>query len=376
MSKNIVICLDGTGNQFKEDNSNVVKLFRTVIRNRDQVAYYDAGVGTLADPQFKSPMAKRFSKWLGLGLGFGLLKNVEEAYSYLMEHYETDDRIFIFGFSRGAYTARVLAGFIHACGLLESGNQNLIPYAIKLFRSRKRPYWIFGRGTPQFEVLMKFKSTFGRSVDIHFLGLWDSVSTFGWIYNPIYLPYTTNNKGVHAVRHALAIDERRSFFQPMPWGLKHEASQDIKQVWFAGVHSDVGGGYPEDESQLSKIPLKWMIDEAADAKFGLSVDQQKVNRYVLGKTGGGYVKPDSAANRHESLKGVWWLVQFLPRSVWQVEQGRERIRFPQQRRTIQPGATLHRSVIERMAKTNYLPENLQCSNTSHAESMYAIEEYG
>ena len=181
MSKNIVICLDGTGNQFKEDNSNVVKLFRTVIRNRDQVAYYDAGVGTLADPQFKSPVAKRISKWLGLGLGVGLLKNVEQAYSYLMEHYETDDRIFIFGFSRGAYTARVLAGFIHACGLLESGNQNLIPYAIKLFRSRKRPHWIFGRGTPQFEVLMKFKSTFGRSVDIHFLGLWDSVSTFGWL---------------------------------------------------------------------------------------------------------------------------------------------------------------------------------------------------
>lgn len=373
MSKNIVICLDGTGNQFKEDNSNIVKLFRTVVRNSDQIAYYDAGVGTLADPQFKSPVAKRISKWLGLGLGVGLLKNVEQAYSYLMEHYETDDRIFIFGFSRGAYTARVLAGFIYACGLLESGNQNLIPYAIKLFRSKKRPYWIFGRGVPQFEVLMKFKSTFGRPVDIHFLGLWDSVSTFGWIYNPIFLPYTTNNKCVKVVRHALAIDERRSFFQPMLWGVKHEGVQNIKQVWFAGVHSDVGGGYPEDESGLAKVALKWMIDEARGSEIGLVVDQKKFDRYVLGQSGGGYIEPSSTADPHESLKGVWWLVQFLPRSVWQVEKGREAIRFPRQSRKIEPGETLHRSVIERMTKRNYAPPNLRCRTAAEAESMYVIE---
>lgn len=376
MSKNIVICLDGTGNQFKEDNSNVVKLFRTIVRNPDQVAYYDAGVGTLADPQYKTPLAKRLSKWLGLGLGFGLMKNVEQAYSYLMEHYEEDDRIFLFGFSRGAYTARVLAGFINACGLLESGNQSLIPYAVKLYRSRKRRFWIVGRGSPQFEVLRKFKSTFGRSVDVHLLGLWDSVSTFGWIYNPIFLPYTTNNECVHAVRHALAIDERRSFFQPMPWGRKHEAKQDIKEVWFAGVHSDVGGGYPEKESQLSKIPLEWMIQQATDAKFGLLVDNEKYDRYVLGKSGGGYVAPSATANRHESLKGPWWAVQFLPRSVWVVAEEREAIKFPPQHREIASDATLHRSVIERIAQTKYSPQNLQGSDASQVESNYAIEEYG
>jgi uncharacterized protein (DUF2235 family) len=373
MSKNIVICLDGTGNQFKEDNSNVVKLFRTIVRDKNQVAFYDAGVGTLADPQFRTPIAKRVSKWLGLGLGIGLLKNVEEAYSYLMENYESGDKVFIFGFSRGAYTARVLAALIHACGLLEAGNQSLLPYALKLFKSKVRPFWIFGRGSPPFQILSKFKSTFGRSVDIHFLGLWDSVSTFGWIYDPIFLPYTTNNKSVNAVRHALAIDERRSFFQPMQWGDRYADRQDIKQVWFAGVHSDVGGGYPEVESGLSKIALKWMIDEATHTNFGLVVDPRKYDRYVLGQSGRGYIGPSSIAEAHNSLKWIWWLVQYLPRSVWIVDKEREGIRFPRQRRKIESGVTIHKSVLERMLKMQYAPQNLNCASAAEAQAKYDIE---
>ena len=120
--KNVVICLDGTGNQFKEANSNVVKLFRVLQRDpRVQVAYYDPGVGTLADPDYKTPVAKKLNKAFGLAFGRGLTRNLEEAYAYLMDQYEADDRIFLFGFSRGAYTARALAGFIHSCGLLEKG---------------------------------------------------------------------------------------------------------------------------------------------------------------------------------------------------------------------------------------------------------------
>lgn len=358
MAKNIVICLDGTGNKFKEDNSNVVKLFRTIVRDEDQVAYYDAGVGTLADPQFRTPVGKRISKWFGLGLGFGLLRNMEEAYSYLMQHYNTGDKIFIFGFSRGAYTARVLAGFLHSIGLLETGNQSLIPYALSLYKSKKRRFWIVGRSSPQFQVMQKFKSTFGRSVDIHFLGLWDSVSTFGWIYNPIFLPFTTNNRSVKAVRHALAIDERRAFFQPMLWGKEYAEEQDIKQVWFAGVHSDVGGSYPEPESGLAKITLQWMLDEAKEPKFGLAVDDEKYDRYVLGKSGGGYVGPSATAEAHESLTVPWWIVQFLPRSVWIPEKGKEGIRMPKQRREILPGASIHESVYRRMSETDYAPTNL------------------
>ena len=373
MSKNIVICLDGTGNQFKEDNSNVVKLFRTVVRNDDQLVFYDPGVGTLADPQYRSPIGKRISKWLGLGLGIGLLKNAEQAYSYLMEHYEPNDQIFIFGFSRGAYTARVLAAFIHAVGLLEPGNQNLIPYALKLFKSKVRPYWLFGRASPRFKVMRKFKSTFGRSVDIHFLGLWDSVSTFGWIYSPVFLPYTTNNKSVKAVRHALAIDERRAFFQPMPWGEAHVDKQDIKQVWFAGVHSDIGGGYPEAESGLSKIALKWMIDEAVSPEIGLIIDDKKYHRYVLGDSGGSYTKPCAIDRAHNSLKWGWWLVQYLPRSTWLVEKEKEGIRFPRQQREIKQGAVIHASVLDRMKYTGYVPKNLSCSSVDKLKEHFLIE---
>ena len=115
-------------------------------RSPKQVAYYDAGVGTLADPRLKTPVAKRINKYLGMAFGRGLIRNVTEAYSYLMEYYEPGDHLFLFGFSRGAYTARVLAGLIHGCGLLEKGCQNLIPYALKLYTSEK----------PDFAVLASF----------------------------------------------------------------------------------------------------------------------------------------------------------------------------------------------------------------------------
>ncbi|GAB4181388.1 MAG: DUF2235 domain-containing protein [Wenzhouxiangellaceae bacterium] len=374
MAKNIVICLDGTGNQFKEHNSNIVKLYRVLVKNRDQQAYYDAGVGTLADPQYKTPIKKRLNKALGLAFGYGIIRNVEEAYQYLMAHYQPGDRVFIFGFSRGAYTARVLAGLLHACGLLEDGNQSLLPYAMKLYRSGKRRFWLFGKKqSPDFRVLAKFKKTFCRPVDIHFLGLFDAVSTFGFIYSPTFLPFTTNNPSVNTIRHAMAIDEKRSFFQPMPWGDRHADRQDIKEVWFAGVHSDVGGGYPEAESQLAKIALKWMLDQATSAEHRLQVDDNAVQRYVLGKQGGGYIGPDHRADHHQSLKGAWWLAQYIPRSVWLVEEKKTGIRFPKQKRDIPAGEALHQSVYDRIADTDYAPVNLGEGSVEVLKEKYAIE---
>lgn len=348
MSKNVIICLDGTGNQFNEDNTNVVKLFRVINRDASQSAYYDPGVGTLADPNYKTPIAKHINRGLGLAFGRGLTHNVEQAYSYLMDHYEPGDRLFIFGFSRGAYTARVLAGFLHSCGLLEPGCQNLIPYAMKLYKAEH----------VDFKILRKFRSTYGRSVDIDFLGLWDSVSTTGWLYNPVFLPFTTNNASVKAVRHALAIDERRSFFQEMHWGDKFLDKQDVKEVWFAGVHADVGGGYPEIRSGLAKVALQWMIEQACDEKFGLEIDLNRFKRYVLGEGKNEYIAPDCTADRNESLKGLWKLVQKIPRSVWLVDEGREAMRKPPPCRIIKKGATLHHSVLERMETQYYRPESL------------------
>lgn len=356
--KNIVVCLDGTGNQFKENNSNVVKLFRVLQRNpATQVGYYDPGVGTLADPDYKTPIAKSLNKAFGLAFGRGLTRNVEEAYSYLMEHYEDGDDLFIFGFSRGAYTARVLAGFIHQCGLLEKGCQNLIPYAMKLYKKA------------DFQVSGRFKATLARPCRVKFLGLWDSVSTFGWVYDPLHLPWTTNNASVGAVRHALAIDERRVFFRPKLWGPKTE---DTRQVWFAGVHSDVGGGYPESKSGLAKVALEWMIKEAL--KFELLIDDVKYEKYVLGMRGDKpykhYVGPSATADQHESLKGPWWPVELLPQREQTFESGGERRRWHGPhlggRRTIPEGAKFHRSVEARLTSggrfqdqpIKYAPTNL------------------
>lgn len=352
--KNIIICLDGTGNHFKEHNSNVVKLYRSIARGtRDQIAYYDAGVGTLADPGLKTPTGKRIDKAFGLAFGAGLSRNISEAYRFLMAQYQAGDRVFVFGFSRGAYTARALAGLIHCCGLLEPGLDNLVPYALKLFGAAKKV---------EFQVIARFKSTYARKavVDIRLLGLWDTVSSCGWIYNPVALPYTTNNESVHAVRHAIAIDERRVFFKPRRWG---SGADDTKEVWFAGVHSDVGGGYPEAESGLAKYALDWMLAEARG--FGLKVDEPAYRRYVLGMKGrkpaGDYIGPGQG-QIHRSLRGPWWCAECLPQRVWDSELERRRwqlIPRPSTPRAIREGDTLHHSVLDRIEAGGYCPANLK-----------------
>jgi uncharacterized protein (DUF2235 family) len=353
--KNVVVCLDGTGNQFNQHNTNVVKLFRVLQRDpATQVAYYDPGVGTLADPEFKTPVAKKVDKALGLAFGSGLSTNIKEAYSFLMDSYEDGDRLFLFGFSRGAYTARALAGLIHCCGLLEQRCQNLIPYAMKLFNAADKV---------DFQVLARFRSTYARKYDVrvNFLGLWDTVSTYGWVYDPIALPYTTNNPSVEVARHALAIDERRVFFRPRHWGTKDRC--DVREVWFAGVHSDVGGGYPEPESGLAKIALEWMIEEARP--FELLIDDDRYEMYVHGTHAGkphkNYVGPDAEGPQHESLKGAWWAAEYLPQRVWDPIAGRRHMQWvpqPARSRPIPPGSTLHPTVLSRMKAGSYAPPNL------------------
>jgi len=354
VNKNIVICLDGTGNKFNEESSNVVKLYRVLMRKPEkQIVYYDPGVGTLADPEYKIPVSKALNKILGLAFGYGMTKNIAEAYSYLMDNYKTGDNVFIFGFSRGAYAARALAGLIHSVGILEQGNQSLIPYAIELYKAKN----------VDFEVLAKFKKTFGRTCDIKFLGIWDSVRTVGWVYDPVFFPYTTNNVSVQAIRHAISIDEKRTLFLPLYWGGKFCEKQDIKEVWFAGVHADVGGGYPESESGLAKISLEWMINEAIDSKFGLIIDPVNYERYVLGlNKDKKYTKPDSNAKMHDTLTGIWKVVQYFPLGVWDNQKKRKNTVMPERIRKIPDTAILHHSVLERIEDSDYKPLNLDIEN--------------
>ena len=355
MAKNIVICCDGTGNEYGDSNSNVVKLYSTLlIDGTRQVGYYHPGVGTMGDPTAHNRLTEAWSVVMGLAFGAGLLANVGDAYRYLMNIYEDGDKIFLFGFSRGAYTARALGGVLHMFGLLSPGNDGLIPYLTRLYARRSRRA---GGMTHTFEVAAGFKATFCRNCPLHFVGVWDTVSSVGWVWDPLKLPYTAQNPDLANGRHAVSIDERRCYFRNNLWGAQLPG-QTIKQVWFAGVHSDVGGSYAEAQSGLSKIALEWMLCEASD--YGLLIDPQKAND-VLGRTSSPhYVPPDARGELHNSLTWKWWLLEALPHSYYDDATKKKKWRIPLgTRRKIPDGSVLHETVDEkRRIDPNYKPSNL------------------
>src|SRR5437899_8276642 len=137
MAKNIVICCDGTGNQFGEQNSNVVKLYQTLVSNTSQVPYYHPGVGTMGSRNALTRIGKLWTRGIGLAFGYGISDNIADAYQFLMRAFEPGDQVYVFGFSRGAYTARALCGMLHVVGLLTEGNEGLIPYAIRMIKRKK-----------------------------------------------------------------------------------------------------------------------------------------------------------------------------------------------------------------------------------------------
>lgn len=354
MAKNIVICCDGTGNEFGDHNSNVVKLYGTlIVDGRQQVAYYHPGVGTMGAPTATNRLSKAWSIVMGLAFGAGLLANVGDAYRYLMDVFEEGDRVFLFGFSRGAYTVRALAGVLHMFGLLYPGNDGLIPYITQMYAKRTRQE----AGMKQtFEVANEFKATFGRHCPLHFVGVWDTVSSVGWVWDPLKLPYTAQNPDMLVGRHAVSIDERRCYFRNNLWG-SALPNQDIKQVWFAGVHSDVGGSYAYPESGLSQITLEWMLCEARS--FGLLVDAQRAEA-ALGAVSPPPVPPDPGQKIHNSLTFSWWLPEFLPHSYYDSVAKKTRWRIPLgARRFIPDGSVLHWTVEEKWKiDSSYRPPNI------------------
>lgn len=348
MSRNLVLCFDGTNNEYAATNTNVVKLYGMLDRNgADQLAYYQPGIGTMPPPG----MWGRFKKWLitrlDLAIAWLLPEHVTDGYRFLMRYYQEGDRIFIFGFSRGAYTARALAGMLHKVGLLSQGNEDLIPFAWDIYNKAR-----------DWQVSEGFKATFCRKVEIHFLGLWDTVSSLGWAWHPKHLEFTANNASVRTVRHAAALDERRAYFVQNLWGHDAETPTDVRQIWFPGVHCDVGGGYVEREAGLSKIALQWMAEQAK--AFGLRIDQAK-EATIIPQADGAYATPNPLACKHESLKGLWWICEFLPKVIrdpaqnfrprWTLRRGRHRY--------VADGSNIHASVIARSGGIpSYRPPNL------------------
>jgi uncharacterized protein (DUF2235 family) len=354
MPKNIVLCCDGTANEFTRDRTNVVKLFYALTHDPlAQATYYHPGLGTMEAVGAITTTTRKITKLLGKATGYGLEADIRDAYVFLMNHFQEGDRVFLFGFSRGAYTVRSVAALLHMYGLIRPGNEPLVPYAIRMMmaitklQERKSPP---AEVSAYFRLAEEFKQHFCiKGCDPHFVGVWDTVSSVGWIENPLRLPYTSNSPNIAIGRHAIAIDERRAFFRTNLWHPAPDGGpKDLKQVWFPGVHCDVGGGYPEAESGLAKIPLEWMLREAKTA--GLLVEPVRES-LVLGQSGGGFVPPDAQADMHESLTGCWWLAEFIPKRHFNTQRKEEERRLNLfRRRTISPGALIHQSAFARGAE--------------------------
>jgi len=245
-----------------------------------QVACYNPGIGTLPLPAGRTRLTQRLRHLQELLFGFGAIENVTELYQFLMEHYRPNDRIFLFGFSRGAFTVRALAGMIHTCGLLRWEDRHLVPYAAGLYQTSENRIKAERRSRllpDQFpaeqidhvfldEDARRFKALVGRKCTVDFMGIWDTVKAYGWLW-PQSFPALRHNRSVKTVRHAVSIDERRSFFQVTRWADCHPA---LKEVWFAGDHADVGGGHNQGNSPLTDAALEWMLGEATQGGLLLS----------------------------------------------------------------------------------------------------------
>ena len=288
MAKNLVICSDGTGNTFDSRVTNVTRLVKNLVLDQPerQLVIYDQGVGTTKKREevtrtsqdeglriLEAPLSSSginpigwVNKTRGLAFGYGLEENIRQMYRVLAEVYEEGDRLFLFGFSRGAFTVRALAGLLHRCHLAQGTGP-------EIDRSFERSWELFQPMVADDSAVESLRAEH-RPCPVHFLGVWDTVKSYGGL-KPVMLPHLRHNPDVAHVRHALAIEERRAWFKPTTWGLLDGdedgamtridkaayGQQDISEVWFTGCHSDVGGGGAE--TTTTRVALRWMLAEAA-----------------------------------------------------------------------------------------------------------------
>ena len=319
MTKRLVVCCDGTWNLADQPSkTNVTKVALSVLpRSADgteQRVYYHSGVGT-----------RRWERLGGGAFGVGLSRNVLAAYRFLAENYEPGDELYLFGFSRGAFTARSLAGLINNSGILRRRNADRIKEAWALYRSRIEK--------PNGAASTLFRRAYAHEADIHFIGVWDTVGALGipvpgprWLGPAVNLvnrrwAFHDTDLGPHirTARHALAIDEQREAFPPTLWHQKPAAAaagQTLEQIWFTGVHCDVGGGYPQ--TGLSDITLLWMVEQAA--RHGLEFDAEAFSEHgpeVMTPERSSEFRVDAnpMGKRHESRTALWRLFKPLHRPI-------------------------------------------------------------
>lgn len=290
--RNLVLLFDGTGNILgNQQDTNVVKLLRMLGKGRDpsgqaptQLVYYDPGVGTAnefpADGLF-SKARNKARQLAGLALGSGVFPNMAEAYRFLVNTYQRGDRIYLFGFSRGAFTARAVAGMINMYGLIHTEGLPLIETLVRTYfapRGRKNQAGTKSREAFARDVIDNF--SLGRTPLVHFVGVWDTVEAIGsGLMGGIRITNSTDfdRKRFAHVRHAMSLHESRSKYTPRRYEDPHFTAQEqpwrsYDQRWFRGVHSDVGGSYARDG--LSDLTLAWMVDQAVAQ--GLRADTRQL----------------------------------------------------------------------------------------------------
>jgi uncharacterized protein (DUF2235 family) len=297
--RQLIVCCDGTNNTLTagQHDTNVLRLFGELRRqaseprpegSKPRVLYYDPGVGSPDDLPATGVVQMVSRKWdriAGLASGQGVFENIAQAYQFLMREWRPGDEIWLFGFSRGAFTARSVSGMLNLFGLLRPEHDVLLPTLLRVYFASKdsssRPVRMFrslgavmwgkaGDRTREgiaTQVRRDFCSEEGRAVPVHFIGVWDTVESVGMpgFGLQISSDATVKGKRFRHVRHALSLDEHRRPFRPrlyLDGNGVDEAGQSVQQVWFRGVHSDVGGGYLAKEAGLADAALAWMVDEA------------------------------------------------------------------------------------------------------------------
>lgn len=369
-AKNIVICSDGTGNRGgKTRGTNVWRIFNAIdrhnVRQTEQVTYYDDGVGT------------QDWHWLKLfsgAFGFGLSRNIRDAYAFLAMNYNPGDRIYLFGFSRGAFTVRSLAGLINFCGLINreavvsATRQRLrmLKQILKAYRSTDENKKAEALGKVRKVVANNDTYFHEGPIPIHFIGVWDTVDAIGlpfdrvmqgldivwnWLFRRRLWDFRDRQLGPH-VRYAyqaLALDDERKTFHPILWkhpnntpeaqdAADHTANSKardpderiIEQVWFAGAHANVGGGYPKDA--MSLVTLDWMMGKAEEC--GL--------RFVNGARENIQRDADVHGRIYDSRSGWGAAYRLAPRNPYELyeRKGKKREFLP----------TIHGSVFQRIQR--------------------------
>ncbi len=458
-ARKIIICFDGTGNEVGDNETNILKLYKGLSAGRGsrqrQIMHYVPGIGTMDGPRlFGSTLRRKTKAILGLAFGKGLEDDVLDAYRFLCRTYQSkdtkkdaanaersnlkrlardlgapkppraklpeaeDDQIYILGFSRGAYAARILAGFINNFGLVDPERLHLIPEAFRAYRmvtgnDHQTPDDVVFKALRQFEQVMDPD----RSVPIRALGLFDTVASMARFNRPLRnlarerspMELATHanvmkNPSVRIVLHALALDERRSMFRALPWlpgpyfgnrfpNADKQRHQYVEQSWFPGYHSDIGGSPREYFSGIGKITLLWMLDRLAVLEkqaweedqmadppapgrhrakptFGLSLKQRYRRGFLEGNdterrtpAGERFARPDALAPTHPSMKVGWWPLEILPkttkRRTWPGRWGWGWYIPLSEPRVVPDGHEIHDSVAERMRRWKfYRPVNV------------------